>query len=62
MTEDTRQRIMEWLEAAPSVLDMVSRLRDEHGRLWEATEAAELECTRLRQELATVCAENDHLV
>ena len=62
MAEDTRQRIMEWLEAAPSVLDMVSRLLDEHGRLWEATEAAEHECTRLRQKLATVCAENDHLV
>ena len=62
MAEDTTQRIMEWLETASSVRDMVSRLLEEHGRLWEATEAAEHECTRLRQELATVCAENDHLV
>jgi DNA-binding NarL/FixJ family response regulator len=62
MAEDEARRVTEWLEAAPSVLDMVSRLLDEHGRLWEATEAAEHECTRLRQELATVCAENDRLV
>jgi CheY-like chemotaxis protein len=62
MAEDETRRITQWLEAAPSVLDMVSRLLDEHGRLWEATEAAEHECTRLRQELATVCAENDRLV
>ena len=62
MVEDRSRRITEWLEAAPSVLDMVSRLLDEHGRLWETTEAAEHECTRLRQEQEIVCAENDRLV
>ena len=62
MAEDETRRITEWLEAAPSVLDIVSRLLDEHGRLWEATEAAEHECPRLRKELATVCAEDGRRV
>jgi CheY-like chemotaxis protein len=62
MEDDARRRITQWLDAAPGVLDVMSRLLDERGRLREDTEAAEHECTRLRQELATLRAENDRLV
>jgi CheY-like chemotaxis protein len=62
MVDDARQRTMQWLEAAPSVLDILSGLLDEHGQLRQDMEAAERECTTLRQELAAMRAENDRLI
>jgi CheY-like chemotaxis protein len=62
MEDEARGRVVQWLEAAPSALDILSRLVDEQGRLRHAMEAAERECALLREELAAIRAENDRLV
>ena len=62
MADDTRQRITQWLEIAPSVQASMSGLLEEHERLRDHAEAAEHECARLRQELATARADNARLV
>lgn len=60
--EEVRQRLARWVEDGQSVLGVVPRVFEEHERLRAATEAAERECARLRQELDALRAETEFLM
>jgi CheY-like chemotaxis protein len=55
--EDTRERLNRWMQEAPGILEIVTRLVEDRDRVAEAAESAERECGRLRAELDAARAE-----
>jgi CheY-like chemotaxis protein len=55
--DETRQRLSQWLDEGRALSELVPPLFDDHARLRASAEAAEVECARLRQEVAALRAE-----
>ena len=55
--DETRQRLSQWLDEGRALSELVPPLFDDHARLRASAEAAEVECARLRQEVAVLRAE-----
>ena len=62
LVNEARQQWSRWVEDSRSVSELMPRLLEEHARLRAAASAAEVECARLRQELAAARAEVDALM
>ncbi len=61
-TDETRQRVSRWLDESRTLAELVPLLFDDLARQRAAAEAAEVECARLRQEVAALRAEVAALV
>ena len=60
--EDARRRLTRWIEDGQSVLGVVPWIFEENDRLRAAAEAADRECSRLRQEIEALQAETNFLI
>jgi hypothetical protein len=60
--EDARRRLTRWIEDGQSVLGVVPWVFEENDRLRAAAEAADRECSSLRQELEALRAETNFLI